>query len=339
MCELFLFCKTLKKELYMRPLFCFSLLLVSLLSGNFTVAEPIVIAHRAGQGLWSANSIEAMREIVRLDTSNVEIDINFSKSMTAMVYHDSYVGSKNLKKPCVSSRYKYLYELENSEIKKIKCHMGEIDFKRKLSHIKQNHVLEPTEQRIFSLEEALDLVQNYIKDTGSKDYGMRLWLEIKSGNGKKDFKWTNESRKLALLNINKTLKKYSFLTEVILHSFDHKWLDNSRALGLPYQTSLVVKASVKMRTPKHLLDKVIYNNYDYEYLSPYGLKSKHFIFFKVSLLERKIIQEMKKHNIKIVAWTVNDPLEWARLREMGVYGIVTDYPELLKKWLKDFRAE
>ena len=35
--------------------------------------------------------------------------------------------------------------------------------------------------------------------------------------------------------------------------------------------------------------------------------------------------------IKVLPWTVNDPIEMARLIGMGVDGIITDYPDRLRR--------
>lgn len=50
---------------------------------------------------------------------------------------------------------------------------------------------------------------------------------------------------------------------------------------------------------------------------------------------RKLIAKVKKHQRKLFCWTVNDPKDMRRMIDMGVDGIITNYPERLKKVLEE----
>ncbi len=43
----------------------------------------------------------------------------------------------------------------------------------------------------------------------------------------------------------------------------------------------------------------------------------------------ELIAQAKRNDLKVVTWTVNDPLEMKSLMNMGVDGIMTDYPDRL----------
>ena len=43
------------------------------------------------------------------------------------------------------------------------------------------------------------------------------------------------------------------------------------------------------------------------------------------------IEEAHKLGLKVLPWTVNDPAEMARLIDLGVDGLITDYPDRLRK--------
>ncbi|WP_367388362.1 glycerophosphodiester phosphodiesterase family protein [Lewinella sp. LCG006] len=43
----------------------------------------------------------------------------------------------------------------------------------------------------------------------------------------------------------------------------------------------------------------------------------------------ELTQSLHQQNIQLIPWTVNDPKEMERLLEMGVDGIITDYPNLI----------
>lgn len=50
---------------------------------------------------------------------------------------------------------------------------------------------------------------------------------------------------------------------------------------------------------------------------------------------RKLIAKVKKHERKIFCWTVDEPNEMRRLIDLGVDGIITNFPDRLKKVLQE----
>lgn len=49
--------------------------------------------------------------------------------------------------------------------------------------------------------------------------------------------------------------------------------------------------------------------------------------------------EARKLGLKVIPWTVNDPAQMARLIDAGVDGLITDYPDRLKKVLSERAAK
>ncbi len=52
------------------------------------------------------------------------------------------------------------------------------------------------------------------------------------------------------------------------------------------------------------------------------------------LKNAEFVHELHRLGFRVVTWTVNDPKRWAELIEMGVDGIISDYPEDLLHFLK-----
>jgi glycerophosphoryl diester phosphodiesterase len=50
-------------------------------------------------------------------------------------------------------------------------------------------------------------------------------------------------------------------------------------------------------------------------------------------LDEAQVRQCRAAGIPVIAWTVNDPDDWARLVGWGVDGITTDYPDRLTTWL------
>lgn len=51
-----------------------------------------------------------------------------------------------------------------------------------------------------------------------------------------------------------------------------------------------------------------------------------FISAEESLINKKMIREVHKADKAVFAWTINDDYKDERLLELGVDGIITDYP-------------
>jgi len=47
----------------------------------------------------------------------------------------------------------------------------------------------------------------------------------------------------------------------------------------------------------------------------------------------ELLAAARRADLKVVAWTVNEPAEMRELVEVGVDGIITDYPDRLTKVL------
>ena len=54
----------------------------------------------------------------------------------------------------------------------------------------------------------------------------------------------------------------------------------------------------------------------------------------VMLVNEKLIEKCHAQKIKIIPWTVNDPDKMLKLKQLGVDGIITDYPDRAIKALR-----
>ena len=54
----------------------------------------------------------------------------------------------------------------------------------------------------------------------------------------------------------------------------------------------------------------------------------------VELIDRRLVEHAHAHNAQVHAWTINDAGEMRRLIDLGIDGIITDYPDRLLKILQ-----
>lgn len=161
-------------------------------------------------------------------------------------------------------------------------------------------------ERIPSLDEVLDYI---------KDKNLLINLELKN-----DIISYRELEKKVIDKVH----EFKLEKNVILSSFNHysmiraKQYDNNIKTGLLYQATL-------------------YNAH--EYIKTVGADALHPFFSAV--MDKKIVTDIKKNGITINAYTVNEEEHMERLIELGIDGIITNYPDKLKKVLNNyyFKAE
>lgn len=58
---------------------------------------------------------------------------------------------------------------------------------------------------------------------------------------------------------------------------------------------------------------------------------------KVTIITEEFVKRAHANGRKVAAWTINDPAEMKRLLEMGIDGIITDYPARAAKVIREFQ--
>jgi glycerophosphoryl diester phosphodiesterase len=101
-----------------------------------------------------------------------------------------------------------------------------------------------------------------------------------------------------------------YLSRVGVSSFDKRVLSHARRLHRPLETTFLFEQPVRVATAAKTL----------------GPRS--------DLVTRELVHAAHALGMRIVPWTVNDPREMHALIELGVDGIVTDEPALLRAVLE-----
>jgi glycerophosphoryl diester phosphodiesterase len=113
--------------------------------------------------------------------------------------------------------------------------------------------------------------------------------------------------------------------EVIIQSFDSRVLKRLYTMypGYRYQKLVVWKIPfVKVHFDQRLMLENFLKNPHYEALN-----------FDHRYVTPNLVRKLHRHNKKIYCWTVNQRLRMFRLKNMGVDGIITNYPNKLKQLL------
>ncbi|MGB0403318.1 MAG: glycerophosphodiester phosphodiesterase [Salibacteraceae bacterium] len=164
-------------------------------------------------------------------------------------------------------------------------------------------------ETIPTLDETID----YLKDK------CEILVEIKNEQ--------NDISDAFLNNLSQLIDKHDVRESVILQSFDSRTLKKFYSLhpGYRLQKLIVWKIPfVKIQLDQRLMLEDILKNPRYQ-----SINVDH------RFVTPNFVRKIHRHNKKIYCWTVNEQLRMFRLMNMGVDGIITNYPNKLKQLLKE----
>ncbi|GAB3195937.1 glycerophosphoryl diester phosphodiesterase [Pontibacter aydingkolensis] len=303
----------LKTILFLTLLFvcyaCKSIKTVSMPSPAITTVQMPAFdmeGHRGARGLMPENTIPAMIKAMELGVTTLEMDAHISKDGRVLLSHDPYFNRKHellpdgKKIPASEAKKHVLYQLDYSEIKRYD--VGSKFYKNfPKQQLQQAH--KPL------LAEVIDTVQAYIADHNLPQVFYNIETKSKpSGDGKYHPAPHEFVERLMAVILEKKIAPY-----VIIQSFDVRTLQVLKQKYPEIKTSLLVE---NLHSLEKNLEKLGFLPNVY---SPY-----------YKLVTPDLLQKAHNLNMKVIPWTVNDLKEMKQLKELGVDGIITDYPDLFK---------
>ncbi|MEO8517143.1 MAG: glycerophosphodiester phosphodiesterase family protein [Flavobacterium sp.] len=260
--------------------------------------------HRGCRGLMPENSIEAMKKAVDLGVTTLEMDVVISKDHQVVVSHDAYLSHEfcldlnGNEISEVNEKEFNLYQMDYAEIRQYDCgsktHPRFLD-QRKLKTYKP------------LLSELIDSVENYIKNKYPKKT-IRYSIETKitlEGDG-----IFNPKPKEFVNLLLKVLQEKNISDRIYIQSFDVRTLQYLHQIKPDFKTVFLVENKLSVKENLKLLGFKP-NAYSPEFI----------------LLNKKIIYYLHKKNIKVIPWTVNEPADIKNTINLGVDGLISDYPD------------
>lgn len=264
-------------------------------------------AHRGGRGLMPENTIAAHKNAIDLNTT-LEMDLQMSRDRKIVVSHDPFFNSDFVLTPegktmtKKDGRSRLLFEMNYDSISKydvgMKPHPG-------FPNQKKMHAIKPL------LSVLIDSVERYANE---KKHINHYNIEIKSSpNGDGRFYPSLESYVDSALRI---IIDKGIASRTMVQSFD------VRALQLVHNKYPEIAISF-------LVSKV--NKKDAAaYIQELGFKPEIFSP-DYSLVTKDLVKTFHELNVRVIPWTPNTVEEIQQLKEMGVDGIITDYPNLFSE--------
>lgn len=258
--------------------------------------------HRGGTGLMPENTIQSMKKGVEAGANVVELDVYTSKDGKVIVTHDPHINWKI----SLTADGK---ELTEEEAKKYPVHHMNYADIRKFDVGMKAHPSFPDQQKVKAyiplLGELIDSVEQYVK---RKKLPLPVYnIELKSSVA---FDSVYNAKPEELVDaVMAVVKQTKIGDRFYIQSFDVR----------PLQY-------VHKKYPKVVVGFLVSNKNTFdENIQQLGFLP-HLYSPAYKLVTPELVTQCKAKRCKIVPWTVNTLEEMKTLHQLGVDGMITDYP-------------
>jgi glycerophosphoryl diester phosphodiesterase len=315
-----------------------ALAVVALIAGNAVGAEQAngkdvsisafdIEAHRGGRALFPENTLVSFANALSIGVDTLELDLGVTRDGAIVISHErglnpdlargadgNYVAAPGI--PFVQLSLDEVKQFDVGQIRPGSTYAAQFP---------DQHAVPGT--RIPTLKELIDLVRR------SGDHHVRLNIETKIDPNHPDESPPPERFVALLLDL---LRTEEFEDRVMVQSFDWRTLQLVQKLAPEIPTVyLTLQAG---RDPTVFADKASdwsagFNPAEHGKSVPRTIKAAGGAIWSPYArdLTPELIVEAHGLGLKVVVWTVNQPADMAHLIEMGVDGIISDRPDLLRK--------
>lgn len=266
--------------------------------------------HRGCRGLMPENSVQGFLKALDYGVNTLEMDVVISKDSFLIVSHEPYFSSMITTTPKGDSilpkdEKKFnIYQMTKAEIQLFDCG-------------KKKHSWFPKQEKITTVKPTLSevIVSTEQKIKRNKLGKITYNIEAKcSPDGDTIFHPKPKPYAKMLLE---EIKRLKIKDKVSVQSFDNRFLKAFRELNDEIPLVLLVENSLSLR-----------DNIDLLGFAP-AVYSPQF-----KLVNQKMLKEAHELGIKVIPWTVNEVEDMQTMKELGVNGLITDYPDRFQQLLK-----
>lgn len=284
-------------------------------------------AHRGGRALFPENTLVSFANALAMGVDTLELDVGVTRDGVLVISHERGLNpdlARGADGKYVAAAGIPFVQLSLDEVKQFD--VGQIrPGSTYAAQFPDQHAVPGT--RIPTLKELIDLVRR------SGDGHVRLNIETKIDPNHPDESPSPERFVALLLDLLRTEK---FEDRVMVQSFDWRTLQLVQKLASEIPTVyLTVQGG---RDPTVFSDRASewtagFNPAEHGRSIPRTIKAAGGAIWSPYArdLTPALVAESHALGLKVVVWTANQPEDIAHLSEMGVDGIISDRPDLLRK--------
>jgi glycerophosphoryl diester phosphodiesterase len=261
--------------------------------------------HRGCRGLMPENTIAAMLKAIDLHVNTLEMDVVITADQKVVVSHEPFFSHEITTLPggdTIEAKNEWQYNIFHMTYDSVKLY--DVGLKP--------HPRFPSQQKMKAvkplLADLIDAVEAYLIKTNEPKVFYNI--EIKSLDSSDHVYHPAPEEYVDLLM--KVIDEKKIEDRVIIQSFD------IRSLKIVSQKYPAMKLSLLIDVGHQIPLK--------EFKKALGFQPA-IISPEYSLITQQITDALHKENIQIIPWTVNDIEAAKKLYQIGVDGIITDYPD------------
>jgi glycerophosphoryl diester phosphodiesterase len=291
-----------------------------------------VIGHRGAAGLAPENTLAAFSKALEIGVDGVELDVQLSADGIAVVHHDFQLKPEITRTPdgewLESGNRLPIKELTLAELKDYD--VGRL--KPDTTYANRYPDQRPADgERISTLQEVVLLLK------GCGDSKTQLWIEIKTSPEAPEESESPEAVTDAVVQI---LRKEDFSTRAMILSFDWRALVHvqKRAPDMPtvYLSPIGMRwnsVGPGQRGPSLWTAGIDVADYDGSIPRAVEAAGGQYWAPNHMTITPKLVQEAHQLGLKVFVWTPDSRQQMLRLMDMGIDGIMTNRPDILKSIL------
>ncbi len=267
----------------------------------------MLLGHQGARGIMPENTIPGMIKALDLGVNVLDMDVVISRDEKVVLSHEPYFNNEISLTPdgkpiSFKEEKKYnMFKMDYEEIRKF-------DVGSKV------HSRFPGQMKIKAykplLGEVIDSVEIYVKKHKLPKplYNIETAL-IRKGDGE-----FQPDASVFIERIMEIVKKKKLAKRVIIQSLDVRTLQYLHEHYPAIKTALMIDEKQDFEEGVQLL------GFTPDYYSPYYV-----------LVGKGLVDRCHAAGVKIIPWTINSAKEIKYLMNLGVDGLVTDYPNLMNR--------
>ena len=298
-------------------------------------------AHRGGRDVRPENTLYSYAYAIELGATSIECDMQLTKDGQIVMSHNPILNSDITRDENGNYIENNKYDIRLMTVDELKkFDVGVMDPNCGEYYDLHGKTQFTYDAKIPTLEELMQLIQSY------GDKNIVLNIETKSYPDPASARYKNNADPKKFVEIfNNIVKKYDMEDRVVLQSFDWQTLIEMKKLNPNISTS-----ALWQEQPSWGRDSESLRRYEKKKSSWLGgldikdyqgnpVKAAHAIGTDIispyyTEISKQDVDEAHSLDMKIVPWTVNNEKDMNMLLDMGVDGIISDKPWLLKQVLE-----
>jgi glycerophosphoryl diester phosphodiesterase len=275
---------------------------------HITIPMPDLQGHRGARGLLPENTVPSFIKALELGVTTLELDLVVSRDSVLVVSHEPWFNPDISSFPDGSpvtpeeARMLNIFLMDYSEIQQYDVGMrGNPRFPDQLA----TPVYKPT------LVEVVESAEKWLSENDKPS----VWYNIETKSDPRDYdSYYPQPDTFAKLLVNEIVR-LGIVDRAVIQSFDPNTLIAVRSIEPRIHLALLVENQDSVAQNIERLGFVP------EIYSPYY----HFV-------DSAMVDEVHSRSMRLIPWTINDAAEMKRLLELGVDGIISDYPNLFEEF-------